>query len=77
MRIQTCPTVRRSLARDWLTFSDQRLPMITAGAVYHDEVGLQDVRDRFTYYPHDVWLYLLVAGWWRVHPEVNLVGRAS
>jgi hypothetical protein len=64
-------------ARDWLTFSDQRLRMITAGAVYHDEVGLQAVRDRFTYYPHDVWLYLLVAGWWRVHPEVNLVGRAG
>jgi hypothetical protein len=64
-------------ARDWLTFAEQRLRMITAGAVYHDEVGLQVVRERFTYYPHDVWLYLLLAGWWRVHPEVNLVGRAG
>ena len=25
----------------------------------------------------DVWLYLLAAGWWRVHPEANLVGRAG
>jgi len=24
-----------------------------------------------------VWLYLLVAGWWRIHPEANLVGRAG
>lgn len=51
--------------------------MITAGAVHHDEIGLRTARDRFAYYPHDVWLYLLLAGWWRVHPEANLVGRAG
>ena len=32
---------------------------------------------RLAYYPRDVWLYLLLAGWWRVHPEMNLVGRAG
>ncbi|MCW2805129.1 MAG: hypothetical protein JWN06_3346 [Propionibacteriaceae bacterium] len=64
-------------ARDWLTFPEQRLRMITAGAVYHDQVGLQAVRDQFAHYPHDVWLYLLSAAWWRVHPEVNLVGRTG
>ncbi len=64
-------------ARDWLTFPEQALRTFTAGAVYHDEVGLQAVRDRLAYYPRDVWLYLLVAGWWRVHPEANLVGRAG
>ena len=51
--------------------------MVTAGAVYHDEVGLQALRDRLAYYPHDVWLYLLIAAWWRVHPEANLMGRAG
>src|SRR5215211_2754810 len=64
-------------ARDWLTFSEQNLCMVTAGAVFHDEVGLQAVRERFAYYPRDVWLYLLMAGWWRIHPEVNLVGRSG
>ncbi|MEU4293252.1 DUF4037 domain-containing protein [Kribbella sp. NPDC026596] len=64
-------------ARDWLTFSEQNLSTVTAGAVFHDEVGLAEVRERFAYYPRDVWLYLLVAGWWRVHPEVNLVGRTG
>ncbi len=64
-------------ARDWLTFPEQRLRMVTAGAVHHDDVGLRAVRERLAYYPHDVWLYLLVAGWWRVHPEVNLVGRVG
>ena len=64
-------------ARDWLTFPEQSLRMFTSGAVHHDELGLQAVRGRLAYYPRDVWLYLLVAGWWRVHPEVNLVGRAG
>lgn len=64
-------------AYDWLTFPEHRLGMLTAGAVYHDEVGLRAVRDRFAYYPHDVWLYLLLAAWWRVHPEANLVGRTG
>ena len=64
-------------ARDWLTLPEQRLRMVTAGAVYHDEVGLQVLRDRLAYYPHDVWLYLLLAAWWRVHPEANLIGRAG
>ncbi|WP_112246126.1 DUF4037 domain-containing protein [Kribbella monticola] len=63
--------------RDWLTFPEQRLRMITAGAVHHDGVGLQAVRDRFAYYPQDVWYYLLIAAWWRIHPEHNLVGRTG
>jgi hypothetical protein len=27
-------------ARDWLTLPEQRLRMVSAGAVYHDDVGL-------------------------------------
>jgi hypothetical protein len=64
-------------ARDWLTLPEHGLRMVTAGAVFHDDLGLQAVRDRFAYYPRDVWLYLMLAGWWRVHPEANLVGRAG
>jgi hypothetical protein len=63
--------------RDWFTFPEQNLRMITAGAVFHDEVGLQEVRDRFAYYPRGVWLYLQIAAWWRVHPEINLAGRTG
>lgn len=64
-------------ARDWLTLPEHGLRMFAAGEVYHDEVGLRAARDRLAYYPRDVWLYLLVTGWWRVHPETNLVGRAG
>ena len=64
-------------ARDWLTFPEHRLRTYTAGDVFHDDVGLQAARSRLAYYPRDVWLYLLLTGWWRVHPEMNLVGRAG
>jgi hypothetical protein len=63
--------------RDWLTLPEHGLRMFTSGPIFHDEVGLQAARDRLAYYPHDVWLYLLISGWWRVHPEMNLVGRAG
>ena len=64
-------------SRDWLTLPEHGLRAFTSGVIFHDEVDLQAARDRLAYYPHDVWLYLLIAGWWRVHPEMNLVGRAG
>lgn len=64
-------------AADWLTFPEQKLLSITAGAVFHDGIGLQAVRNRFGYYPHDVWLYLLASCWTRVGQEEHLMGRAG
>lgn len=62
---------------DWLSFPEQHLRAITAGAVFHDDLGLEQVRARFAYYPHDVWLYLLAAGWARLGQEEHLMGRAG
>jgi hypothetical protein len=62
---------------DWLTFPEQKLRTLTAGEVYHDGMGLQAVRDRFNYYPRDVWLYLLASGWNRIGQEEHLMGRAG
>lgn len=64
-------------AYDWISLPEQRLCALTAGAVFHDDLDLEQVRRRLAYYPRDVWLYLMLAGWWRVHPEMNLVGRAG
>ena len=64
-------------AHDWLSLPEHRLCAVTSGRVFHDEVGLETVRERLSYYPRDVWYYLLCAGWWRLHPEVNLVGRSG
>jgi uncharacterized protein DUF4037 len=62
---------------DWLTLPEQKLRTIVAGAVYHDEIGLQAVRDRFKYYPRDIWLYLMASGWSRIGQEEHLMGRAG
>lgn len=62
---------------DWLTLSEQHLRTVIGGAIYHDDIGLEKVRSLFTYYPHDVWLYLLAAGWTRIGQEEHLMGRAG
>lgn len=62
---------------DWLSIPDQKLLSITSGKVFHDEIGLSDVQSRFSYYPQDVWLYLLAAGWQRIEQEEHLMGRAA
>lgn len=64
-------------AADWLTIPSQKLRTITAGAVYHDGIGLEAIRQRFQYYPQDVWLYMLVAGWTRIGQEEHFVGRTG
>jgi hypothetical protein len=62
---------------DWLTFPSQKLRGFTQGAVFWDGVGLEQARQRFAYYPHDVWLYLLASGWSRIGEEEHLMGRAG
>lgn len=63
---------------DWLTIPSQRLLELTAGAVYHDGPGeLSALRARFAYYPHDIWLYLMAAGWERIGQEEHLMSRAG
>ena len=62
---------------DWLTFGEQKLRTITAGEVFHDDLGLEAIRTRFTYYPRDVWLYMLASGWQRIGQEEHLMWRAG
>ncbi|HVO42603.1 MAG TPA: DUF4037 domain-containing protein [Aggregatilineales bacterium] len=62
---------------DWLTIPSQIfLSVMAAGRVYHDGLGtLEPLRARFAFYPHDVWLYLLAAGWQRLSEEEPFMGR--
>lgn len=65
-------------AADWLTFPSQKLRELTAGSVHHDDVGeLTALRERFAFYPRDVWVYLLAAGWHRIAQEEHLMPRAG
>ena len=64
-------------ALDWLSIPQQRLVTFVGGAVFHDEVGLEEARRRFAYYPCEVWLYMLASQWARIGQEEHLVGRAG
>jgi hypothetical protein len=62
---------------DWLTFPEHKLRSIVDGTILHDDVGLGEACTMFQYYPLDVWLYLLAAGWARISQEEHLMGRAG
>lgn len=62
---------------DWLTFPEQKLRTLSSGWIFHDDIGLEELRRRFSYYPRDVWLYQLGSVWARVGQEEHFVGRAG
>jgi len=64
-------------AADWLTMTHHRLRSIVDGRVFRDDLGLQAMRDRFRWYPHDVWLYVLASCWLRIGVDETLTGRAG
>lgn len=62
----------------WLTIPEQKLRTLAQGGVFHDGLELlQPLQERLTYYPRDVWLYLLAAQWQRMAEEEAFVGRAG
>lgn len=63
--------------RDWLRLPQQRLLEVTAGAIFHDDLGFAALRSRFAWYPHQVWRYLLAGQWKRIGQEEPFVGRAG
>ena len=64
--------------QDWLATPYQRLAEVTAGAVFHDDPGeLSRVRAALSWYPQDVWLYVLSCQWRRISQEEAFPGRCA
>ena len=61
----------------WLSFPFQKLRSVVSGRVFHDDLGLEAIRAEFTWYPYDVWLYILACAWTRIGQEEHLMGRAG
>jgi len=62
----------------WLTIPQQHLRTVRAGRIYHDGLGtLSGLRQRFHWYPHDLWLYLMANQWKRISQEEAFLGRAG
>jgi hypothetical protein len=63
---------------DWLLMSQQKLLEITSGEVFHDGLGeLAPLREKLAWYPRDVWLFMMAAGWYRIAQEEHFVGRCG
>jgi hypothetical protein len=62
----------------WLTTPTQVLRELTGGTVFHDGLGLLDsYRKELTWYPDDVWRYVLACQWMRLSQEEPFVGRCG
>ncbi len=64
-------------AADWLSIPQQKFLSFTGGEVFHDALGLETIRQRFAFYPRDVWIYLLACGWQRIGQDEHLMPRAG
>ncbi|WP_020667421.1 DUF4037 domain-containing protein [Amycolatopsis nigrescens] len=61
---------------DWLGLPQQRLLQLTRGGVFRDDPGeLTRVRRLLTWYPDDVWRWLLASQWHLIGNTEPLLGR--
>ncbi len=62
---------------EWLTFSEHRLQGVTSGSVFHDDLGLGEVRKTLAYFPRDIWLWMMAAQWTMIAEEEAFIGRCG
>ncbi len=63
---------------DWVSVPEYYFLMLTSGRVFYDGLGqLEPIRENLSYYPDDVWLYLLAAQWQRISQEEHFMGRCG
>lgn len=65
--------------QDWLTFPSQHLLTIARGRVFHDSknINIKQIQSQLSYYPDDIWFYLIGCCWLRIGQEEHLMGRAG
>ncbi|MEM7365533.1 MAG: DUF4037 domain-containing protein [Pseudomonadota bacterium] len=62
---------------DWLAIPSQRLRSVVSGDVFRDDLDLDALRNRCSWYPDDIWIYLMACTWQRLSQEEHLAGRAA
>lgn len=71
------PRPSMTVAR-WLATPQQLLLEVTAGDVFWDDTGeLTAVRELLSWYPNDVWLWMMACQWHLVAEVEPLVGRTA
>jgi hypothetical protein len=64
-------------ARTWLATPQQKLLELTSGRIFHDNLGIKTIINKFSYYPRDVWLYIMASQWLKISQEEAFVARTS
>ena len=65
-------------ATQWMCVTGQSVLEVAGGAVFHDtSVSYSNVCDALRWYPDDVWLTALAAGWTRLEQELPFVSRTG
>lgn len=63
---------------DWLSLTGQAVLEVVSGAVFEDQTGaLTALRDALTWYPEDIWKYVVACDWGRLDQELPLMARAG
>jgi hypothetical protein len=69
---------RGATTPDWLSVSGQAALEIVSGEVFADpDGGLTRLRQSLTWYPDDLWRYLVASDWKRLDQELPSMGRAG
>ena len=61
----------------WLIFTEHRLLGVTSGRVFHDNLGINEVRQKLNYFPQDIWLWMMAAQWTMIAEEEAFLGRCG
>lgn len=62
---------------DWLTMSEHRLLGFTSGKLFIDTLNLSEIREKLSFYPNDVKLYLIASQWAVIAEEQAFIKRCS
>lgn len=63
---------------DWLATSGQLLAETVGGAVFHDGLAaVEPLRESLSWYPQEVWRFVLASQWQRVAQEEAFPGRCA
>jgi hypothetical protein len=63
--------------QDWLLFPQHGLIEVTSGKLFHDDLGMIDLRRSFTYYPDDIWRYMLSVQWGKILDIIQFQARSG
>lgn len=73
-----CDATEELSAAQWLSIPSHALGEVVQGAVYLDTTGeITALRRQLAWYPRDVYIYVLAAGWRRIGDEEHLMPRAG